>query len=92
MLFVTTMLRVMGSLPAVKLPKLTVIGVTETRGRTMPETGISRFGCCDARRDADRGVQRPSGASGGRRRQLVLLARRPAILSLSPAGEISALT
>jgi hypothetical protein len=46
LLFVTTMLRVMGSLPAVKLPKLTVIGETETRGRTMPETGISRLGCC----------------------------------------------
>src|SRR6266508_2732901 len=34
LLLVTTMLRVIGSLPAVKLPKLTMTGVTETRAPT----------------------------------------------------------
>ena len=76
LLLVTMMLRVIGSLPAVKLPKLTMTGVTETRGRTMPETGISSVGCCATPVViADRRVQEAVRRVGSDRDvELVLLA------------------
>ena len=94
LLFVTMMLRVIGSLPAVKLPKLTMSGVTCRRARTMPATGISTCGCCDTLVLMRTGAfKRPSGASP----VTVSFNRycspaRPGILSFSPAGAISAFT
>ena len=94
LLLVTMMLRVIGSLPAVKLPKFTVTGVTETRGRTIPEIGISTVGCWVTPVAIRIGAfSSPSGASGCTFTwTLYCSPGRPGILSLSPAGRISALT
>ena len=88
------MLRVIGSLPAVKLPKLTITGVTETRARTIPETGISTLGCCETPVATRTGAfKSPSGASVVTVMcSLYCSPGRPGILSLSPAGVMSALT
>jgi len=51
------MLRVIGSLPAVKFPKLTMTGVTETRPGRARRPDLDGGLLRDARRDSDRRVQ-----------------------------------